>query len=198
MSDEPRADLEEGRAVIRSVLERYRREQDVITTLPPGYRPLTSAANGPVAPIVTAADIARAQELSAQLVERRPPGECVAHSASVAAHVANAEAWGHITAVPAPTFQAVSWDRAPVYVGNPKNDFGQLISRLLGGWLQSVKLSWGGGRTKRLSFEVDVPSDMSYEAMVENLHKLSRELGAPKTPADSNNRRRLLKLEEEA
>lgn len=198
--------------------ERARRRRDggfpPVTTLPP-HAPqqrldpeewealswterTTQAANAPAAPIVTAEDVERARlsmhpaQATVDAVAPLPPGMAVAHSLNTAAYITSA----------APNLVGVSWDMASspsVYVGNPKNDFGQLISRLLGGVMQNVTLSWRWpGSTKRLSFEIEVPNDMSYETMVANMHALSRELGSAKTPVDNNNRRRLLKLEEEA
>lgn len=139
-----------------------------------------------------------------QLTARRPPGECVAHSVNAAAHITAAAepltaSGTYMNTVPGFQFRAVSWDRQPPeYVGNPDNGLGHLLSRLFNGVVRSVGLTYQSGRTKRLSFEIDVPNEMTYETLVANLHAVAREVGAKQSTATEPGRRRLLKLEEEA
>lgn len=181
-----RLDPEEWEAVRREATDDY-----------PQADRLTQAANAPAAPIVTAEHVSRAiawdpQWAAANTVAPLPPGMAVAHSLNTAAYITAA------TAIPAPNFHAVSWDRAPEpeYVGNTQSDFGRMLSRLFNGFVRSIGLTWHGGDYKRLTLEIDVPKDMSYETVVANLHKFAEEIAPPKQPfAASFVRRRLLKLE---
>jgi hypothetical protein len=74
---------------------------------------------------------------------------------------------------------------------------GQVLSRLFGGIVRGVSLTWRDDRTHRLVLEIDVPSDMSYAVVAENMQRLSQELSPP-ARAVVRSRRRLLRLEEEA
>lgn len=97
-----------------------------------------------------------------------------------------------------PTIQSQqSWDRQPQYLGRPHAPLGQLLSRLFNGVVQSVGMTYKSGGTKRLSLEIDVPNDMTYETLVANLQLVSLELGGKNNAVDTG-RRKLLKLEDEA
>lgn len=161
-----------------------------------------------------------------QIVTALPPGLCVSHSVNATAYVAQAEqltSSGTYSVTPAgaaratqrladntrptlntaPGFQYrdVSWDRRltpPAAKGANVVELAKLIGALFSGGVTNISYSQSAESPRaKLSVEISIPADISYDDVIANLQQLSREHSNAK-PTHNTGRRRLLKLEEGA
>lgn len=161
----------------------------------------------------------------AQSAERRPPGECVAHSVNATAHVvaataraesltqtANAMITPIVTAVDVARAQMLrppghgvvfTWNMHPGYgrtnasaKGQHMTELAKLLGAIFSGGVTDISFSQSAASSRAtLNVAISLPADISLDDVIANLQRLTGELSSAK-PAPNTGRRRLLKLEE--